>query len=63
MIYTQPYNTMNKEARCKEHNNLDRHIDRSNIMTDDVSMEQRSEIYTAAAHNDDKNGGKSRNQL
>ena len=54
---------MNKEARCKEHNNLDRHIDRSNILTDDVSMEQRSEIYTAAAHNDDKNGGKSRNQL
>ena len=54
---------MNNEARSKEHNNFDRHMDRSNILTDDVLMEQRSEIYTATAHNDDKNAGKSRNQL
>ena len=53
---------MNNEANSKEQNNLDRYMDRSNILTNDVSMEQRSEIYTATTYNDDKNGGKSSNQ-
>ena len=53
---------MNNEANYKEQNNLDRYMDRSNILTNDVSMEQRSEIYTATTYNDDKNGGKSSNQ-
>ena len=53
---------MNNEANSKEQNNLDRHMDRSNILTNDVSMEQRSEIYTATTYNDDKNGDKISNQ-
>ena len=53
---------MNNEANSKEQKNLAWNMDRSNILTDDVLMEQRSEIYTATSHNDDKNGGKIRNQ-
>ena len=62
MIYTQPQNKMNNEENSKEQKNLAWNMDRSNILTDDILMEQRSEIYTATSHNDDKNGGKSRNQ-
>ena len=48
---------MNNESPSNKQNKSTEQMNRSNILNDDVMMEQRSVKNTVTAHNDDDNGG------
>ena len=62
LIYPQTHNTINNESPSEELNNLTEQMDRLNMISCDVLMEQRSVNHTVADHDDDVNGDKSGNQ-